>query len=233
VHKFFLYPIFIFSNSLLAQIGSWNILTLRADLSDRWSLSAEGQIRSLKYYDDFHYFEYKAGAYFNISETFSAGVLVGHYRTYSEGGTFFEPIQSNELRTCAQITMKQSVHRLKFEHRYRIEQRFTSNGYRNRFRYRIGLTIPLSDESKTKNSWSAVIWNEIFMTNTAPYFERDRFFAGIGFKLNKHILIQTGYVRQFDYNLTDEIGRDFFQIGFQYEIITSPRAEKNLPHIGD
>jgi Protein of unknown function (DUF2490) len=233
VYNYFICFLLIFSNSLFSQLGSWNILTLRTDLSDRWSLSAEGQIRSLKFYDDFHYFEYKAGAYFNISETFSAGVLVGHYRTYSEGGTFFEPVQSNELRTCAQITMKQMVHRLKFEHRYRLEQRFTSNGYRNRFRYRVGLTIPLRNETKLKNSWSAVIWNELFLTNTAPYFERDRFFAGISLKVNKHILIQTGYVRQFDYNLTDEIGRDFFQIGFQYEIITSNRTEKNTPPMGD
>lgn len=192
-------------------------------------MSGEGQIRSLKFYDDFHYFEYKAGANYNISETFSAGVLIGHYRTYSQGGTFLEPIQSNELRTCAQITMKQSVHRLRFEHRYRIEQRFTSNGYRNRFRYRIGLTIPLSDKTKESKIWSLTVWNEIFMTNVAPYFERDRFFAGIGFKINRNITIQSGYVRQFDYNLTDEIGRDFFQIGLQFEI----GSEKQLPTIGD
>jgi hypothetical protein len=229
VHKILLFSFLAFANSLVAQLGSWNILTLRMDLSERWTLSGEGQIRSLKFYDDFHYFEYKAGANYNISETFSAGVLVGHYRTYSQGGTFLEPIQSNELRTCAQIIMKQSVHRLKFEHRYRIEQRFTSNGYRNRFRYRIGLTIPLSDKIKESKIWSLTVWNEIFMTNTAPYFERDRFFAGVGFKINNNLAIQTGYVRQFDYNLTDEIGRDFFQIGFLFEI----GPEKHLPTIGD
>ncbi len=230
VYKILIFSILTFSSSLFAQVGSWNILTLRMDLSERWSLSGEGQIRSLKFYNDYHYFEYKAGAYYNISETFSAGILAGHYRTYSEGGTFFEPIQSNELRTCAQITMKQTVHRLKFEHRYRIEQRFTSNGYRNRFRYRIGVNIPLNKETK---KWNVIVWNEIFMTNTAPYFERDRFFAGLGINLSRQFSIQTGYVRQFDYNLTDEIGRDFFQIGFQFEIGGKNQTNKNSVQIGD
>lgn len=229
MYKILLFSLLFFSKALFAQVGSWNILTLRMDIGQRWSLSGEGQIRSLKFYDDFHYFEYKAGANYNISETFSAGILIGHYRTYSQGGTFLEPIQSNELRTCAQITMKQSVHRLRFEHRYRIEQRFTSNGYRNRFRYRVGLTIPISDETKESKIWSITVWNEIFMTNMAPYFERDRFFAGIGFKISPSVTLQTGYVRQFDYNLTDEIGRDFFQIGLQFEI----GSEKQLPTIGD
>ncbi len=230
VYKILIFSILTFSSSLFAQVGSWNILTLRMDLSERWSLSGEGQIRSLKFYNDYHYFEYKAGAYYNISETFSAGILAGHYRTYSEGGTFFEPIQSNELRTCAQITMKQTVHRLKFEHRYRIEQRFTSNGYRNRFRYRIGVNIPLNKETK---KWNVIVWNEIFMTNTAPYFERDRFFAGLGINLSRQFSIQTGYVRQFDYNLTDEIGRDFFQIGFQFEIGGKNQTNKSSVQIGD
>lgn len=228
MYKVFFFLSLILTNSLFAQLGSWNILTLRTDLSERWSLTAEGQIRSLKFYDDFHYFEYKTGASFNINENFSAGVLVGHYRTYSEGGTFFEPIQSNELRTCAQITMKQTVHRFKFEHRYRIEQRFTSNGYRNRFRYRIGVNFPLNKETK---KWNVIVWNEIFMTNTAPYFERDRFFAGVGINITKQFSIQTGYVRQFDYNLTDEIGRDFFQIGFQIEICGKNQTNKNSVQI--
>ncbi|MBK6524158.1 MAG: DUF2490 domain-containing protein [Crocinitomicaceae bacterium] len=230
MRKLFLYLFLISSNSLLAQLGSWNILTVRTDLSDRWSLTAEGQIRSLRFYNDFHYFEYKTGASFNINESFSAGVLVGHYRTYSEGGTFYEPIQSNELRTCFQITMKQTVHRFKFEHRYRIEQRFTSNGYRNRFRYRIGVNIPLNKETK---KWNVIVWNEIFMTNTAPYFERDRFFAGFGINLTRQFSLQTGYVRQFDYNLTDEIGRDFFQIGFQFEIGGKNQTNKSSVQIGD
>ena len=71
------------------------------------------------------------------------------------------------------------------------------------------------------------------MTNTAPYFERDRFFAGFGINLTRQFSLQTGYVRQFDYNLTDEIGRDFFQIGFQFEIGGKNQTNKSSVQIGD
>lgn len=194
-------------------------------MKERWSFSAEGQIRSLAFYNDFHYYEYKAGAYYNLSEHFSAGILIGHYRTFSEGGTFELPLQTDELRTSVQVTMKQRVETIRFEHRYRVEQRFRSNGYKNRFRYRLAMTVPLKSKSAETSKWQFTIWNELFFTNTAPYFERDRFFSGIGYKVSPAIQLQLGYVHQFDYNLTDEIGRDFLQISFQYDFSDVTNAE--------
>jgi hypothetical protein len=46
-----------------------------------------------------------------------------------------------------------NIGRVKLEHRYRIEQRFTSNaGYRNRFRYRINAIVPsITKRSKAKH----------------------------------------------------------------------------------
>lgn len=223
-------------NHAAAQLGSWNILTMRADLAKKWSVSAEGQIRSLRFYDDFHYFEYKAGLYYDISEKFTIGALVGHYRTYSQGATFLEPVLSDELRTCFQISLKQKVKLLKFEHRYRIEQRFTSNGFRNRFRYRFSVNIPLGDQKKDKYIWALNLSNELFLTNVAPYFERVRFFGGISLKFTDHLSMQAGFLHQFDYNLIDEIGRDFFQIGFQYEFNAANVDEWkdiNVPHGND
>ncbi|MBK8080356.1 MAG: hypothetical protein IPK25_08780 [Saprospiraceae bacterium] len=43
------------------DLGSWNILNLKYNHNDKLSVFAEGQIRSLKFYDNFHYFEYKGG----------------------------------------------------------------------------------------------------------------------------------------------------------------------------
>ncbi len=45
-------------------LGSWNIINVKSDINKRWSVFAEAQLRSLKFYDHFHYHEYKAGLNF-------------------------------------------------------------------------------------------------------------------------------------------------------------------------
>jgi hypothetical protein len=37
-------------------------------------------------------------------------------------------------------------------------------------------------------------WNELFFTNTPPYFERNRFFLGAGFMWNKRLVTQIGWL---------------------------------------
>jgi hypothetical protein len=57
-------------NSQQASLGSWNILNLKYALSDNWSFFAEGQIRSLKFYDNFHYYEAKGGVNYELTMGF-------------------------------------------------------------------------------------------------------------------------------------------------------------------
>jgi hypothetical protein len=51
-----------------------------------------------------------------------------------------------------------------------------------------------------------------------PYFERNRMSVAFNFKPSKGSSIQIGYLHQFDYKINDEIGRDFFQIGYFLEL---------------
>ena len=66
---YFLAPlVLLFSvNSVTAQnfdLGSWNIINIKYDHNEKWSFFGEGQLRSLKFYDNFHYYEYKGGINF-------------------------------------------------------------------------------------------------------------------------------------------------------------------------
>lgn len=47
-------------------------------MSEKWSLFAELQLRSLKFHDHFHYYEYTGGATFNISKNFSLQAGAGN-----------------------------------------------------------------------------------------------------------------------------------------------------------
>jgi Protein of unknown function (DUF2490) len=199
-------------------LGSWNILNVKLNLNDKWSLFLEPQIRSLAFYDDFHYYEVKGGFTTRLSKTFSFTSGIGRYDTYREGGNFITPKANNEIRTWLQLSMNQNLDRIRFEHRYRAEQRWTSNGYRNRFRYRLSTTTPLNKEKVEPGTLFLTVWDEIFLTDRAPYFERNRFFAGLGYEFSPNFSLQSGFINQFDYRLNDETGRNFLQISLLFEL---------------
>jgi hypothetical protein len=45
--------------------GSWTILNLSRQQNDHWNFFAEAQLRSLRLYHHFHYYEYKGGFQYN------------------------------------------------------------------------------------------------------------------------------------------------------------------------
>jgi len=129
-----------------------------------------------------------------------------------------------------QIILFQTVGQFKIEQRYRAEFRFTSNGYRNRFRYRMGVSYPFGRISNDYKPFQISISNELFFTENEPYFERNRLMLGFNYKPSKTSTIQIGYLHQFDYKINDETGRSFFVIGYYFELFrksTSKSESKN------
>lgn len=200
------------SEAQALDLGSWNILQVKYTYNKRWSVFAEGQLRSLGFYNNFHYYEYKGAIQYKLNPQLQLSIGAGSYQTYKEGGDFLLPKNNNELRIWPQLLLQQSIGKFNIEQRYRSEMRFTSTGYRNRFRYRVGLSYPFG---KDKNGYKSLLLtanNELFFTDREPYFERNRSSIFISYRFSKRFNWQLGYLHQFDYKLDDETGRDFLQI---------------------
>lgn len=224
--------ILITNNTFSFDLGSWNIINLKYKQNQHLSYFAEAQLRSLKFYDHFHYYEYKGGINYHFDKNAILTMGIGSYQTYKEGGDFVLPKNNNELRIWPQLSLFQSIGKLKIEQRYRAELRFTSNGYRNRFRYRLGLTHPLGKPKNDVQKFQISLSNELFFTDNEPYFERNRILASIQYKISGTdgrpngtdgrpsipTTIQIGYLHQFDYKINDETGRDFLQVGIFFDI---------------
>ena len=208
-------------NTITAQtfdLGSWNILNLKYNLDEKLSFFGEGQMRSLKFYSDFHYYEFKGGINFKVHKNVKLSLGAGSYQTYKEGGDFVLPKNNNEFRIWPQFILFQSIYKLKIEQRYRAELRYTSNGYRNRFRYRLGVSYPFGKLRNEYKPFQVSASNELFFTDKEPYFERNRMLLAFNYKPSKATTIQIGYLHQLDYKINDETGRDFFQIGYFIEL---------------
>lgn len=219
----------LYNHSSFSQgfdLGSWNILHVKFNHNEKWSGFGEAQLRSLKFYHNFHYYEVKGGIHYNIYRNVKLSLAAGTYQTYREGGDFVTPKNNNEFRIWPQVILTQSIASLKVEQRYRIECRFTSNGYRNRFRYRLGLSYPFGQEKDGYKPFQVGVSNEIFFTDNEPYFERNRALISFNYKLTKLSTIQLGYLHQFDYKINDETGRDFLQLGYYIDINRKTGSKK-------
>lgn len=213
-----------------ADLGSWNILNLKYNHSDKLSFFGETQLRSLKFYNNFHYYEYKGGIDYQVYKNVKLTLGAGSYQTYKEGGNFILPKNNDEFRLWPQLVLFQSIGKLKIEQRYRTELRFTSNGYRNRYRYRLGASYPLGKEKNGYKPFQLSVSDEIFFTDNEPYFERNRLLFALNYKPSKSSTIQIGYLHQFDYKINDETGRDFLVLGLYFDLFrnrTTKSANNN------
>lgn len=223
--SFIVFIICVFSLPLWAQtepgLGSWTVLNLRGKIAGPFYFMFETQARSQQFYNKFFYHEFKGGAGINLNKRFALFVGVGKYDTYTKGGNFMRPKTANEVRLWQEGTIKDNIGRVFFEHRFRIEQRFFTTGFRNRFRYRLGIAVPLNHSKMENKTVYLSTFNELFLTNKAPFFERNRYFLGAGYR-TKPVTIQAGWVNQFDYKLDSRLAKNFFQITFTFDLGKEP-----------
>jgi hypothetical protein len=207
---------------------NWLTLNARLNLSPNVRVFGETQLRSAAFLQNFNYTELKGGGSYHIGPNFNLLLGGGRYNTWQETGNFVSPRSQAEWRMWVEATMGQFVGKFRFEHRYRIEQRWLIQGTRNRFRYRIGMIFPLNRRRIESQTLFLNAFNEIFLGPTAPFFERNRFVFGGGYRFTR-LSIQANYLRQFDYSLAGSRTRNYFQLNFLIDLPGKSGGNKSLP----
>ena len=215
---------FIFSQN--KDLGSWNVVNVQYDINPKWEVYTELQTRSNRFFDNFFYYEIKGGIGYKINKHFSFLLGTGRYATYSDEGNFVKPLQNEEFRIWQQINMKQYLGRLKIEHRYRAEQKWLNDGYRNRFRYRLSAEVPVNKAKTDRGAVYVNISDEIFLNNRIPHFERNRFFAGAGYVISPVTAVQAGYVYQYNYKLNQSGGKSFLQLYLLFQLQNEGKEDR-------
>ncbi len=200
-------PLTIFSQSL----GCWNTLNLNYDNGKKWSFSTEFQLRSLQFYRNYNYNEYKAFVSYKVIPNLQTSVVLGRYTTYGNGKTFQNPKLAEEFRAALQVGLSNSLGKVKVDHRYRFEKRFYTSGNRaSRIRYRIGLSMPLDKAKKTTLGVANEFLIAITQGSKVIRYDKNRVSIGVTRKLNDVVSMQVGYLNQYDSKSLDEPGNKFF-----------------------
>jgi len=200
-------------------LGTWNSLTGRFNLTSKWHAFVELQLRSQQTFHDFNYHEVKGGIGYNFLPNLSGLIGTGRYVTYPVTENFGTPILQSEQRVWQQIIYNLNLNGVRLENRLRAEQRYTSAGYRNRFRYRINAIVPINNKTITNQTLFLSVSNEFHFNNENVFYEQNRFYLGAGYQFNKTWSIQMGWMNRSDYFVNNKAQyKNFIQTSIQYTL---------------
>lgn len=181
-----------------SNFGNWLIYFGNKQINQKWNWHHEVQYRNYDAIGDLEQLLLRTGIGYNLSEN-NNNVLLGYGFIASENYVGNDKASVNEHRIYQQFITKQHVGSVKLSHRYRFEQRFVEDDFKMRFRYFLSFNIPLSStkEEDKPSKWYLSAYNEIFLNTESDVFDRNRLYGGLGFRLNKAVRFELGYMNQF------------------------------------
>lgn len=169
----------------------------------KFGVQGDFQYRVHEVAGDFQQFIGRAGVSYAPNSNIS---FVGGY-AYFISGTFGESTEtSTENRLYEDINLPHKIsERFRVNHRFRFEQRWVENqDFRSRYRYLIGLTIPLGDLQQTNKGFYLSFFNEVFINGEreigngrrVDYFDRNWLAGSLGYALTENLRVQAGIMRE-------------------------------------
>lgn len=189
-------PLFAISQD--SNLGNWLIYIGNKKLNSKWNIHNEVQYRNYNAVGDLEQLLLRTGVGYNLTEN-NNNILLGYGYILSENyiGDTNDKISVNEHRMFQQFTTKQKVGKIGLSHRYRFEQRFVEDDFKMRFRYFLGIKIPLQNKEEGKNPLYLSMYNEIFLNTKSSVFDRNRVYGGLGYTFSDRLRMELGYMNQF------------------------------------
>ena len=181
-----------------SNFGNWIIYFGNKKIDNKWNWHHEVQYRNYNAIGDLEQLLLRTGFGYNLTEN-NNNLLVGYGYILSENyiANTDEKNSINEHRIYQQFITRQKIARVGVQHRYRFEQRFVEDNFKLRFRYFLGLNVPLNNAELIEKTIYLSAYNEIFLNTKNTVFDRNRLYSGLGYKLNNSLKFEIGYMNQF------------------------------------
>ena len=204
--------LFVFlSNTLGAQdkTGNWLMYFGTNKISDKFSIHSEVQYRNHTISPtNIEQLLLRTGLNYHFKNNALATLGYAHIGNYVYESEQQSP-EVEEHRIWQQFITSNYIGRVKFEHRYRLEERLFEDEFKARFRYRLMLFVPINTQKIETGSWYIGVYDELFVNDRGSYFDRNRFYGGLGYQYQDNIHFQVGVLRQ-QVNTT---AKSFLQVG--------------------
>ena len=196
------------------KLGNWMGVNSTVRFSDQWSLFGQGEVRFWEVASDLNELLWRVAGHYDINQMAMVGL--GYVRVdtwpFDDGGGRVR----EENRLYQQFAMKQAWARARFQHRFRLEQRWfpknDGDSYSNRGRYRLQVTMPLTHKTIQPGAYFINVFNETFINFDGGDrdFDQNRLYVAGGHQFTPAANLQLGLMWQ------ARSSEDFFRMQFYY-----------------
>jgi hypothetical protein len=182
------------------QLGAWYMYIYSLDLDDSpWGVQGDFQYRNWDLGGDMEQLMLRSGLTYRVEKT---KYTLGYAHIISSAFDL-DSVTTREHRIYQEALIWQGISpRLSFTHRLRLEERFWKDSDpRGRFRYGLFANVHLGPYTSDAR-WYLSFYNEVFVNarlgNSASpkYFDRNRLYGAVGFKLSSQLKLQVGVMNQ-------------------------------------
>jgi len=201
---------YLLPNKAVAQIdedklGAWYMYFYNTTFKEsRWGIQGDVQYRNWNMGGDLEQLLLRSGITYKPQNADIKITLGYAYITTGTYGSDNSTITENRIYEEFLYPVKFGK-RFYTTHRFRYEQRFVENqDFRTRYRYNFFLNIPLNKVAMDKNTIYLALYDEIFINGqrdigdgyTVEIFDRNRFYAAMGYMIKKGLKVQLGVMNQ-------------------------------------
>lgn len=203
------------------DLGAWYMYFGNLKLAESpWAIHGEIQYRNHNLIGDLEQMLIRTGLQYNLKTGTSFLAGYGSITSQSQGDL---TNSIHENRFYQEVILRQKQGKIGLMHRFRYEQRWIDDTeFKTRFRYAIFLNIPINGvELGEKGSWYVQGYNELFingekLNGKAEYFDRNRLYLGLGYRIVKNFALQVGIMEQ----TTNTLSKTYFQVGTFHQLTT-------------
>jgi len=205
------------------KLGAWYMYFFNTTFKESsWGVQGDVQYRNWNIAGDLEQLLLRGGITYQHKQA-DVKLTLG-YGNVTTGSYGSDNSTTSESRIYQEVLFPvQFGNRLYTNHRFRYEQRFVENqDFRTRYRYNLFLNIALNKAEMDKGALYLALYNELFINgqrstgdgNTVEIFDRNRFYAALGYMIKKGLKIQFGVMNQ----TTNNWRKNQLQVSFHQKI---------------
>lgn len=195
------------------QNNAWLVYIGNHSIAEKWSLKTVYAFRRHDFFSQWQQSLSRLTVNYKLNSKVSLSLGGDWCVTFPYGES---PIsyKKTEFRSLEQLTLKNSVYRIKIVQRYRLEQRYIEDAHlnednmvvrdgfyeKNRIRYRLLMSIPINHQSFQAKTFYLTAFEEVFLglgkNIQQNIMDQNRTAFLLGYEFNPKFKIEMGYLNQ-------------------------------------
>lgn len=206
------------------ELGAWYMYIFSGSFNAEspWGYQGDIQYRNWNTIGDLEQLLIRGAATY-VPKNTNVKLALG-YASITSGAFGDDDATSHESRIYQEANVPGKIgNKIALNHRFRYEQRFVDGqDFRTRYRYNLFVNIPFKGNTIVAKTWYASLYNEIFVNGgrdigsgrTVEIFDRNRFYAAIGYAVKDNLKVQLGVMRQ----STDNWSKNQLQLSLHHKL---------------